>query len=218
MIEAFLRTFKEILSPFFWVIIILNLIITGLFFWLLIWGSGELIAYVVADYEWLKSLVGAGAVIVSYMMFPIIFPLISYLFQDFITAHLNKKHNREGKEIKIPISTIIGFALKFAALSIFLNLILLPLYFIPVVGLVTYFCLNSFLLGREYYQLSAYTLLEGGEVKQFRNENSKLIFISGIVLSLFFLTPILNLIAPIIGVIFSWFYVFKLTKKYRVSS
>lgn len=213
MIEAFLNTFKELFRPFFWVIIILNLFITITFFAILVWGSGELVKYYIADYDWLASVAGAGAFFISYMLFPVIFPIFSYLFQDFITSRLSKKYNPKGENITIPVVSVITFAVKFALLSITLNLLFFPLYFIPVLGAVIYYCLNSFLLGREYYQLTAYSLLKKDILQKFRKENSKLIFAAGMIISLMFLTPVINLVAPIIAVIFTWFYLRKLTRE-----
>jgi len=214
MIEAFLKTIREVFTPFFWLILFLNLIITVAFFYGVYQVISSLIDYYIASYEWLDKISGVGAMFITYFLFPVIFPLISYLFQDFITSKLNKKYNDTPPKGRYPISYIIMFAIKFAVISVILNLLLLPLYFIPVIGLLIYFILNSYLLGKEYYQLCAYTLLEKEEIDRFRTHYRNKILLAGMVMSALFLTPIVNIFAPILGVIYSWFYIQKLNKKF----
>ncbi len=215
MIEAFLKTVREMFRPLFWGVFFLNLIITALFFWGLVFLVGEVVSSYAVNYSWLEYFAEGGVLVLSYFLFPIIFPIFSYFFQEFVTKKLSKRHEPNKKNIRIPIKTTIGYALKFAVISIGLNLILSPLYLVPVMGFIVYFCLNSYLLGREYYQLSACSLLSYEKTIELRKKKSKLIFLSGIMLSIMFLTPILNLIAPIIGIIFSWFYVEKISRDIR---
>jgi CysZ protein len=212
MIEAFLKTVREMFRPLFWGVFFLNLIITALFFWGLVVSVGELVSAYAINYSWLEYVAEGGVIILSYFLFPVIFPIFSYIFQEFVTTKLSKRYTPNRKNIEMPIKTVIIYALKFAALSIGLNLLFLPLYLIPVIGFIVYFCLNSYLLGREYFQLSASSLISFDEAVELRKKKSKIIYISGGFLSIMFLTPILNLIAPIVGIIFSWFFVEKISR------
>jgi CysZ protein len=97
--------------------------------------------------------------------------------------------------------------LKFGIYSLFLNIIFLPFYFIPMIGFIIYFALNSYLLGREYYDISAISFIKKDNFKQHKKKISGKLNLMGLVISIGFITPLLNLIMPILAVIFSWLYI-----------
>jgi uncharacterized protein involved in cysteine biosynthesis len=79
------------------------------------------------------------------------------------------------------------------------NIIVLPLYFIPVINLFVYYLLNGYLISREYFQMVAIRHHEMEEVTRLRKTNASELYLMGIVIAFALTIPILNLIAPIIA-------------------
>jgi CysZ protein len=96
------------------------------------------------------------AFVVALVLWPIVAMIVSGLFFDVAADRLEAKilpENRRGK----PPSPLAGLSagLRFASVSIPLNLLAIPLYFIPGINLVVAIGLNAFLLSRENYVLAA---------------------------------------------------------------
>ena len=214
MIEAFFKTLLELLKPLFWKVTIINLVIVAALSIFLIWQSGQLAVYFLEDVEWISSWISPvyieyvgkfGGTIITLMLSPIIFPLFSYLFQDYIAESLTKKYSDKRNIKKIGFLKSLFMGIKFALFSIFLNIIFLPLYLIPGLNLFVFYGLNGLLLGGEYYMLNSFSLFSEQEMKSFKNENRLNIFFIGVAVTFLFTIPFVNLFAPIIAVIFSWF-------------
>jgi CysZ protein len=95
------------------------------------------------------------AFVLALVLWPIVAMIVSLVFLDVAADRLEARllpADARGK----PPSPIAGAAagLKFAAVSVPLNLIALPLYFVPVVGLIVAVSLNAFLLSRENYTMA----------------------------------------------------------------
>lgn len=102
----------------------------------------------------------SGAVIVlavalSLALWPLVAMVVSGLFADVAADRLEAVQLPEAARGQAP-SPLAGLAagLRFAAVSLPLNLLALPLYFIPVVNLVVAVALNGFLLSRENFILA----------------------------------------------------------------
>ena len=102
----------------------------------------------------------SGAVIVlavalSLALWPLVAMVVSGLFADVAADRLEAAQLPEAARGQAP-SPLVGLAagLRFAAVSLPLNLLALPLYFIPVLNLVVAVALNGFLLSRENFILA----------------------------------------------------------------
>jgi CysZ protein len=98
-----------------------------------------------------------------------------------------------------PAPTIAAalYGLRFAALSLFVNLIALILLFIPGIGFVSFFVANGYLLGREYFELAAMRFLSPTQARALRRRNNFIVFAYGVIISAFVAVPILNLFTPL---------------------
>lgn len=214
MIEAFFKTLLELFKPLFWKVTIMNLIIVAALSVFLIWQSGQMAVYFTKDVDWINSWISPvyieyigkfGGTIITMMLSPIIFPIFSYLFQDYIAESLTKQYvgKRDVKKIGFAKSLFMG--LKFALFSISLNLIFLPLYLVPGLNFFVFYILNGFLLGGEYYMLNSFSLFSEQEMKNFKANNRLNIFAIGLAITFLFTVPVVNFFAPVIAVMFSWF-------------
>lgn len=103
------------------------------------------------------SLAASGAAVVlafvlALVLFPLVALMVSGAFIDVASDRLERIAKPEMAR-GVPPSLITGLlaGLRFASVSVPLNLLALPLYFIPVVNLVVAVGLNAFLLSRENF-------------------------------------------------------------------
>ena len=83
---------------------------------------------------------------------------------------------------------------------VIVNMGLLIFLLIPPVFPFVFFAANGYILGREYFELVALRRVQPQEAKRLRKENKREILISGLVIALLLTVPVVNLLAPVIGV------------------
>jgi hypothetical protein len=132
--------------------------------------------------------------------------IISGLFAEnifFAVRDLNKyKWKYELKKNSFLIS--IQYAVICAIRSFFVNILILPLYLIlPVANIFIFVFVNAYLVGREYCGNFLIQFFDKTDVKRnFMLLDGKIYFI-GLFVVFLYTIPILNLVAPIIGNIFT---------------
>ena len=83
--------------------------------------------------------------------------------------------------------------LRIAWPALVLNLISLPLLLIPIVNLAWFLGLNGYLMGREYFSLTAIRRMSWAEARALRGRHGLSIFLVGLVCS------IIPFVAPLVG-------------------
>ncbi len=146
-----------------------------------------------------------GTVVLALVFFPGAVQVVSGLFLDRVAAIVEDRHYPDLPAPRAqPIMEIIFESLRFAGLSIALNLLALPLYLIlPGLNLLIFYGLNGFLLGREYSEMVATRRLDAVERKAFRKANRGAQFVGGVVIAALSTIPILNLATPVLATAFS---------------
>ena len=89
------------------------------------------------------------------------------------------------------------WAIRFAVLSVLVNVIVLALTLFTGIGLVSYFVLNGYLLGREYFELTAMRHVSAAEARFLFQRQWPMVFIAGAIVSGFVAVPVLNLLTPL---------------------
>jgi len=84
--------------------------------------------------------------------------------------------------------------------AIMLNVLVIPLYFVPVINLFVFYVLNGSLLGKEFFIMVARRHLPLEDAKKLRARHSRTIFLAGAALAFFATLPIVNLVAPFWGI------------------
>jgi CysZ protein len=92
--------------------------------------------------------------------------------------------------------------LRFATLSLLVNLALLALTLFTGVGFVAFVFLNGYLLGREYFELAAMRHLPFPQAAELRRQRSFDVFIAGMIVAVFVAVPLLNLFTPFFATAF----------------
>lgn len=157
---------------------------------------------------WLDGIlvwVGAvGTVILAFLFFPGMVQVISGLFADRVAATVEAEHYPGlGPARSQPLTEIVGDALRFALVSIGLNVLALPLYLVPGLNLVLFYLLNGYLLGREYAEMIAIRRMDRAEVRAFRRQNQGAVFAGGVLIAIIATIPILNLATPVLATAFA---------------
>ncbi len=149
--------------------------------------------------DWAAGFLGVGA------MFVLLIPVASMfvaIFLDEIAEAVEQRfyaHDADGREQ--PLSEAILVGLKFTALVIVLNILILPFYLIGI-GFIAFFLLNGYLIGREYFEMVGVRHKPIGEVKQLRRAHGATVFIAGVMVAVLLTIPIVNFIVPVLGTAF----------------
>ncbi len=157
------------------------------------------------DSAWLSKLVNLGAGIISvvagWFMLPAFMVLFAGLFQEQTINRVEKAFYPESLRAESP-----GFwpdmmhDIRFTAKALILNILIIPLYFMGV-GFIISIILNSYLLGREFFESAAGYHHGKPEARKLGRGNKVAVYSGGFVIVLMTLTPVLNIIMPILATV-----------------
>jgi CysZ protein len=203
MIEDAVDSFAQIFTPPFRATLLKSLGLT-IALLVVIWlGLDRLAgAFIQVQTSWLATIlswiVGLGLVVgLAFLIAPVT-SLVAGFFLDDISAIVERAIDPAGVPGRpIPAGAAAIFALRFAGLSILVNLIALALLFAPVVNIVAFLAANGYLLGREYFELAAMRFRSPVEAREMRRHFELRIFLAGLIIAGFVAIPILNLCTPL---------------------
>lgn len=161
------------------------------------------------EWKWINETIiwlGGGAVVVlALMLFPASFGIVISVFLEKIADIVESEHYPElGPARGIPIWTGIWTGVVFLLAVVALNLVMLPFYIVAIfvagLGALLFYGINGWLTGRVYYEQVALRRLGPAEVKAWRRANSGVLWLTGIAIVFLGTIPIVNLIAPVLGV------------------
>jgi CysZ protein len=208
MIADAIDAFAQIFTPPFRATLLKSLGLTiGLLvaIWLLLDRLAGALIHV--ETSWLSTLlsvlVGLGLVVgLAFLIAPVT-SLVAGFFLDDMAAIVERTIDPGGVEGKpIPVGASAIFALRFAGLSILVNLVALALLFAPVVNIVAFLAANGYLLGREYFELAAMRFRSPAEAREMRRHFELRIFLAGLIIAGFVAIPLLNLCTPLFATAF----------------
>jgi CysZ protein len=213
MTSALAKAFAQLDDPRIQAVIWKSLAGALLAFLLLGIGLWFLAGWLVAGFaDWLGWLAHFGTVIVTiflaWFLFPVGVTAFVGLFLEDVAAAVEARHypgrppaRRQGLGVQA------WAALRFAALAILLNLVLLPAYLLmllfPPLYFLVFYAVNGYLLGREYFELVAYRRLEERAADELRRARRGRLTMAGVVIALLLTIPVVNLIAPIVATAFA---------------
>jgi CysZ protein len=159
-----------------------------------------------ADYPILDSialfLTGAGIIFGLFYLLPAVSAIVAGYFLDDVAEVVERQdYPADTPGQALPFGRSILYGLRFAGLSLLVNLAALFLLFIPGINIGAFFAANAYLLGREYFELAAGRFWSAEEVARLRAENRGTVLAAGAVLAGLVLVPVLNLVTPIFGAV-----------------
>jgi CysZ protein len=225
MFKALSRAFSQSFDPAFRRVFNRSLLFSAVTFvavWLaswfvLDWAGAGLVAWArdwigegfwVGVLEWLVDIAAIGAIVVaSFFLFPAVMVSIMALLLDDIAAAVERRYYPELPPARQqPLTEALLGNVIFVAVTLILNLLVLPLYlvliWIPPLNLLLFYLLNGYLLGREYFEMVAVRRLEPAATKQLRRASRGRVILAGAVITFLLTIPLVNLVTPIIATAF----------------
>ncbi len=211
LLRAAFAAWRQVLSPPFRKILWKSIGLTLALMALVWFGLTRLFAFYLkdnplsADYPILDGfaffLAGAGLFIALAYFLPAVSALVAGYFVD-DAAEIVERTAFPGDPPgqPQPLGRSLLYGLRFAGLSIVVNLVALTLFFVPVVNLIAFFSANAYLLGREYFELAAGRFRPMPEAARMRAAFRPTVLLAGAMLAGLVLVPVLNLLTPLFGV------------------
>jgi CysZ protein len=129
--------------------------------------------------------------------------LVASFFLDEIAAIVEQEIDPLGPPGQpLPVVPSVMMGLRFAGLSVLVNLVVLVLTIFTGVGLASFFLLNGYLLGREYFVLAAMRHMPPERAIDLRRRNARLVYVAGLIVSALVAVPVLNLLTPLFATAF----------------
>jgi len=99
--------------------------------------------------------------------------------------------------IALPTGVALKMSLKFLALSVGCNMFSLLFLLIPGMSVIGFFCINGYLLGREYFEFAAARFCPLPQARAYYQCHRGIVFIGGLSIAAFTLIPLLNIATPL---------------------
>jgi len=206
MISGIGKSLLQFFDPGTWGVIILSVMVTALIFVLLFFGAQMGLAQIPEfGWGWMNDatrVVSSLLLIVALVFF--LLPVSAITLGFFVEVIANRVEDRwyggRGDLRDPPIREMVFVMARFFTSLIVFNLLALPIYiFFPLFNIPVFLLLNGTLVGREYFEMVALRHWPPAEVKQVRARNRFKIFMTGIVITVALLIPIVNFFAPVFG-------------------
>jgi CysZ protein len=146
----------------------------------------------------LSVVVALGLVVGLIVLAAPVASLVASFFLDDIASIVERTIDPGGPPGRpLPVLPSLAMGLRFAGLSILVNVAVLLLTVFTGVGLVSFFILNGYLLGREYFEFAAMRHMPSKVARDLRHRRWTEVFLAGLVVSAMVAVPILNLLTPL---------------------
>lgn len=143
-------------------------------------------------------LAGAGLFIGILFLIPPVSAIVAGFFLDDVAAAVERRCDPLGAPGKpLPTGQAILAGLRFAVLSLGVNLVALLLLLVPGVNLVAFLGANAYLSGREYFELAASRFMPMDAARTLRSQKTGPVYLGGLVVALLMLLPVINLVTPL---------------------
>lgn len=173
-------------------------------------GLSMLIEWLADQSAWLSGypyigtiavvLAATGVFVGLIFLIPPVSALVAGYYLDDVAAVVEARCDPTGPPgTPMPAGEALLAGIRFAALSLAVNLMALLLLLVPGVNLVAFLAANAYLFGREYFELAAGRYCSAPEARILRRSNGGLTFMGGLVTALLVTVPLVNLVTPLFG-------------------
>ncbi len=151
----------------------------------------------------LSVMAGLGIITGALFLMPTIAAFIGSFFVDETAEAVEREYYpAEPFGRALPFFRAIAEGINIAVLSLVVYFCALPFIFFAGLGVIILFLANSYLLGREYFELAAMRFRPAHEARAMRRTNAAYIFLCGMVIAVFVSIPVVNLATPIFATAF----------------
>jgi uncharacterized protein involved in cysteine biosynthesis len=206
MLSALSRAVAQLPQPEMRGALIRSVAWACLVFVLLWWGLAALFDHeLVRDERWIRILAGIlgafAAPVVTWLLFPSVVLMILGFYSEAIIQAVERRHypNLATPSESRQVANLWS-GIRLALIGLVLNIVALPLYLLfPGLNLVLFLGLNGYLLGREYFDVVALRRVDWRAAQRLWRSHRMIFILSGVVVAGLFALPVVNLVAPIIG-------------------
>ena len=208
MFDAFFKTLAQMPTPPFQRVLWLSIagsLATAVVLWFAI--NTLLINTNFIGLAWLDKAVdilgGFAAVVLLVLLLPAFVGLIASFMLEWICRAVEVRyypHLPDARSQSFMEAVFIG--LRFTVILVALNILVLPLIFIPPVYFVVGWALNGYLLGREYFELVACRRLNSADIRAMRRKYRLSTLLAGLAIAVVSVIPVVNLLLPLFGTAF----------------
>jgi len=170
--------------------------------WIITWLTA---IFVHIEIGWLDTLINwiAGILvgIGGWFMLPVLIVLIGGIFQENTIDRVERAYYPDRLRDKPPgFWPDIIHDIQFTLWALFLNMLILPLYLLGI-GFVVAIALNSYLLGREFFESTAGYHIGKPKARDLGKKHKIPMYIGGFVITMITLIPVLNFFVPILATV-----------------
>jgi uncharacterized protein involved in cysteine biosynthesis len=208
MIGGFFKALEQLPEPAFRGVVMRTLGWSVLLFTVLLAAAWYgMVSTRIVEMAWLETVIdwlgGFVAMIVAIVLFPgAAMVIISFMLEDIAAAVETRHYPELGEARAQPVSEAVFMGLKFALVTVALNILVLPLYFVPVLNVFVFGALNGYLLGREYFELVALRRLDAAAARAMRKRYRARLWIAGAIIAFLLGIPFVNWVMPVVAVAF----------------
>lgn len=200
LVDAFTKALKNLMLPGVLWLFLLCLLAYAVGWTVLSLLLGHAFTYLAGavgpDMWFMRTLGTFGGGVLAWFMFPLLYPILISFFDDYMAGVIERRDYPQLPPAEPPFWPTFWHDMRFSIKAIVLNIVCLPLHFIP--GF--YYCLNGYLLGSQFFRMSAGRRVSAPEAEALQRKARGVIFLAGVVISFCSTVPLLNLAAPLLGV------------------
>ncbi len=142
-------------------------------------------------------LMGGVFGVAGWFMLPVLVVLIAGLFQDLIVRRVETAFYPEAMGCAYGrFWPDLIHDIRFTFRAVFLNVLILPFYFLAV-GPFLSILLNSYLLGREFFETAASYHMNKSKARNLGRKNKTAVYLGGFLITIMTLIPVLNVCVPV---------------------
>lgn len=203
MFNLITRSLAQIFTPPIRGVLLKSLLGTLVLFallWALVWYLLYQLPLPLPWLHWAVEVMGGFAVTaLSWVLFPGIASVVVSLFLDQVADAVEARYYPAlGPARRQSFREMVLVGVRFAGLSLLLNLLALPVYlFAPAMNLLVFLGLNGYLLSREYFELVAMRRLAPPQARRVRLAHPGQMLLVGVLIAFLLTVPMVNLIAPV---------------------
>lgn len=204
MPTAFLRALGQLTDPPILRVLGASVMLSLACFLAAWFGIGWLLTSVqLTDFGWLDTaldvLGGLATLVLTWFLFPLLASVFIGLFLERVATAVEGRHYRHLPPAPgIPWGLAVWCSVRFLALVLVLNTLLLLLWFVPPAYPIGYFAVNGVLLGREYFELVALRRVDPATMRRLRARHSLELLGAGAFGAFLLTIPLVNFLAPVL--------------------
>ncbi len=165
-------------------------------------GIDELLEWWAGDEGTLPAVLGwlgaLATLVLAWFLFPAVASGIVCLFLDGVANAVERRHYPAlGAAPGVPWLRALGYSLRFLALLLTVNALLLGFLLAPPLYPIVWLLANGWLMGIEYFDVVALRWLDPAAARALRRRHSAELLALGIAVALAFTVPLLNLAVPV---------------------